>query len=48
MSQSTGETLAIGAALFVLLSAMLDPRISAGAAVVVIAAIGFFTFTNRK
>ena len=48
MSSKTEGTIAILAALFVLFSAMIDPRISAGVAVVALAAIGVYRFVRKE
>ncbi len=47
MSPNTEATLAIVAALLVLFSAMIDPRISAGVAVVLLLAFAAFKFIRK-
>ncbi len=47
MSAKTEGTIAIVAALLVLFSAMLDPRISAGLAVVALLAFGVYRFAQK-
>jgi predicted anti-sigma-YlaC factor YlaD len=47
MSEKTEAALAIVAALLVLFSAMLDPRISAGLAVVLLVAFAIFKFVRK-
>ena len=48
MSSKTEGTIAILAALIVLFSAMIDPRISAGVAVVALVAIGVYRFVRKE
>ncbi len=47
MNEKTEATLSIIAALLVLLSAMFDPRISAGLAVVFLVALAVYKFTRK-
>lgn len=47
MNGRTEGTLAIVVALFVLLSAMWDPRISAGIAIVALGALGVYQLTRK-
>ncbi len=47
MNGKTEGTLAIVAALFVLVSALLDPRVSAGIAVVALAALGVYRLVQK-
>ena len=46
MNDKTEATLSILAAIFVLFSAMFDPRISAGLAVIFLAALAVYKFTR--
>ncbi len=48
MNGRTEGTLAIVAALLVLLSAMWDPRISAAIAIVALAALGVYRLTQKE
>ncbi len=48
MNRKTEGTLAIVAALFVLFSAMLDPRISAGIAVLALAGFGVYLLLQKQ
>lgn len=48
MNGRTEGTIAIVVALFVLLSAMFDPRISAGIAVVALAALGIYRLMQKE
>ncbi len=48
MNGKTEGTLAIIAALFVLLSALLDPRISAVIAIVALAALGVYRLMQKE
>jgi hypothetical protein len=48
MSNTTEGTINILAALLVLFSAMLDPRISVGLAVFALVALAIFKFTQNK
>jgi hypothetical protein len=47
LSEKTEATISIAAALLVLLSAMFDPRISAGLAVVFLVALAVYKFTRK-
>ncbi len=48
MNEKTEGTLSVLAALLVLFSAMLDPRISAGLAIVFLLALAIYKFTRRQ
>lgn len=48
MSNKTEAAVAILAALIVLFTAILEPRVSAGIAVVALVALGFYHFTKRR
>ncbi len=48
MNTKTEGTIAIVVALFVLLSAMWDPRISAAIAIVALAALGVYRLTQKE
>jgi hypothetical protein len=48
MNTRTEGTIAIVAALIVLLSAMWDPRVSVAVSVVALAAIGVYKFVQKK
>jgi hypothetical protein len=47
MNNKTEATISIVAAIFVLFSAMFDPRISAGLAVVFLAALAVYKFSRQ-
>jgi hypothetical protein len=48
MNSKTEGTIAIAAALLVLFSAMLDPRVSAGLAVAALAGLGIYHFLQKS
>lgn len=48
MNEKTEASISVVVALFVLISAMFDPRVSAGIAVVFLLALGVYKFTQTS
>ena len=48
MSSRTESIISIAAAIFVLFTALLDPRVAAGLAIMALAGLGIFKFLNSR